>query len=255
MDRCIGFVITVIFIHGPKWQCACSFTLQKGTFFRRNEDAIIGTLKSSHIWAFNAMLIMGLSKNFTFDFVRELIFENLCLEPLKKVFVFEQDVLMSRSLPCLSVLSLCFFFFIFPFAKKELESVCNCETDFALPKRLFIGKAGWLAAVAIIFQCCCPLRSQGVQPIRVTKGQAHLECCLHSGTPSFVRHHPWIVSHTLEITRPRPSTVCVPANLQYSVCEECCTLHFKMRQTKEQLDWFFLVYCHTYRGLTYTAPL
>lgn len=35
-----------------------------------------------------------------------------------------------------------FFFFIFPFAKKELESVCNCETDFALPKRLFIGKAG-----------------------------------------------------------------------------------------------------------------
>lgn len=107
-----------------------------------------------------------------------------------------------------SLVFLCFHcgfsFFIFPFAKKELESACNCETDFALPKRLFIGKAGWLAAVAIIFQCCCPLWSQGVQPIRVTKGQAHLECCLHSGIPSFVRHHPWIVSHTLEITRPRP---------------------------------------------------
>lgn len=47
---------------------------KKGLFFRHNEDAIIGTLKSSHIWAFNAMLIMGLSKNFTFDFVRVLIF-------------------------------------------------------------------------------------------------------------------------------------------------------------------------------------
>lgn len=140
MDRCIGFVITVIFIHGPKWQCACSFTLQKGTFFRRNEDAIIGTLKSSHIWAFNAMLIMGLSKNFTFDFVRELIFENLCLEPLKKVFVFEQDVLMSRSLPCLSVLSLWFFFSFSLLQKKSLnlfvtvKQTSLCQRGFSLEK-------------------------------------------------------------------------------------------------------------------------
>lgn len=38
--------------------------LLEGLFFfpRHNEYAIMGTLKSSHIWAFNAMLIMGLSK-------------------------------------------------------------------------------------------------------------------------------------------------------------------------------------------------
>lgn len=39
----------------------------------------------------------------------------------------------------------------------------------------------------------------------------------------------WIVSHTLEIKQPCPSTVCIPVNLQYLASEECCTLHFKTR--------------------------
>lgn len=53
------------------------------------------------------------------------------------------------------------------------------------------------ATTAIIFQGCSPLRSWGVQPICVSKGHVHLECCLHSGVPSFPRRHPLnSVTHT-----------------------------------------------------------
>lgn len=45
------------------------------------------------------------------------------------------------------------------------------------------------------------------------------------------------MSHTLEIARPSPSTVCIPANLQQPACEECSTLHFKTRGTEQKSSY------------------
>lgn len=45
---------------------------------------------------------------------------------------------------------------------------------------------------------------------------------------------------------PCPSTVCIPANLQYLVCEEFSTLHFKMRGTdKRAVGWIFSAFTVT----------
>lgn len=148
----------------------------------------------------------------------------------------------SRSHPFLSVVPL-----FSSVAMKHLNLFATLNQSSSLAKRLLchLGNDG-LCASAIISQGCCSLRSCRVQPIYVSRGQLHFTVYIQGFPPSsgVIR---WMVSRTLKITLHCPSTVRIPAVLQYLACKECFMLHFKNEKwTKEHLDWFFCIHCHTY---------
>lgn len=87
--------------------------LIRGLFFRYNEHAVMETSIKSvllpHLCFFYLILICGLSKchiRLCYNTFIQHIFDNLCFKTAEVTFCVPQDGLISRSLPCLSILSL-----------------------------------------------------------------------------------------------------------------------------------------------------
>lgn len=128
---------------------------------------------------------------------------------------------------------------ILPFCWQQCGSAACWQRGFS-----FGQQNDSLCSAAIIFRASCPLRSEGVQPICDSKGQAHLDRCLHSGVP-FFPEAPLLNTFTNTGNHSLfPTTICIPVNPGH--VRNAFSIWNWGRRTKEQLDWFFCSRCHTY---------